>query len=188
MGSFVQTKVPESDPVEWQVQPIEWQVLHIDEDNNRVLIVSRYLLDLRIFDNTSNVWSTSSIRTWLNDDFYNTVFTDKEKGYIAYSELTDVGTTDNVFLLSKTEAEAYFASSLARRCTPTSYACSKYTIPYSSIDENTYLYWWLRSPSTLIPKNPYAVSSRTYDSTNDNTAGNSSFGIRPALWIDLNVL
>ena len=123
LGSFVQAKVPESDPVEWQVQPIEWQVLHIDEENNRVLIVSRYLLDLRVFDNTSNVWSSSSIRSWLNNDFYNTVFTDKEKGYIAYSELTDVGTTDNVFLLSNTEAETYFDNATVRRCTPTSFIC-----------------------------------------------------------------
>ncbi len=78
-----------------QNQPIEWQVLSIE--NNKMLVISKYGLDCKIFDSSLNNWGNSKIRKWLNGEFYNKAFTDQEKKSIKSSNLSDVGTTDNVF-------------------------------------------------------------------------------------------
>ena len=55
-----------------EIQPIEWQVLSIE--NNKMFVVSRYGLEARRFDSSSNNWAISEIRKWLNGDFYNKAF------------------------------------------------------------------------------------------------------------------
>ena len=185
MGTYPQTETGE-------IQPIEWKVLYKDVDNNRVLVVSRYSLDCQIFHTNSNVWRNSSIRTWLNDTFYSIAF-DKEKRYIVPTELTDVGTTDNVFLLSTHEVITYFSSEYERRCKPTDYAISlgaSYNNSYGLYNSGV---WWLRSPYSdsnnnivycvLVKGNIYAAG--TFD---NYYVYLTNIGVRPALWIDLNVL
>ena len=133
-GSYPQT-------VDGQVQPIEWQVL--SKENNKMLVISKYGLDAKRFDNSSNVWKNSKIRQWLNDYFYNNAFSEQEKKYIKSSNLSDVGTTDNVFLLSKEEAEKYFADDEARKCKITDYAFGN----GGSKNDDDFCTWWLRSPN-----------------------------------------
>ena len=109
-----------------EVQPIEWQVLA--KEGNKILIISKYGLDAKRFDDNSNDWASSEIRYWLNDKFYNKAFTEKEKKSINSSNLSDVGTSDKVFLLSKEEAENYFVNDKLRRCKATGYAVKKVLI------------------------------------------------------------
>ena len=162
------------------VQPIEWQVLSIE--NGKMLVISRYGLDAKRFYSSSNNWSNSEIRKWLNGDFYNKVFTEQEKKSINLFNLSDVGTSDNVFFLSKAEAEKYFANNEARKCKATEYA--KKNGAWVNSDTGC-SWWWLRSP------NPYDRSSRRvyYVNTdgsfnyNDVCGGNNL--VRPALWINL---
>ena len=194
MGTYPQTATGD-------VQPIEWQVLHIDEDNNRVLVVSRYILDQYVFNSSTtaiakNGWKDSSIRPWLNNTFYNTAFSRKEKGYIASTEIATpsivitydeiITTTDKVFLLSgdshgNGEANEYFADNTARQCAPTPYAalkCDSY---------QGYYWWWLRSPIRGDVNGVYCV----YGAGSFSICGepnSTGIGVRPALWIDLNVL
>ena len=123
------------------VQPIEWQVLSIE--NNKMLVISRYGLDAKRFDGSSNNWANSEIRKWLNGEFYNKAFTDQEKKSIKSSNLSDVGTTDNVFVLSKEEAGKYFANDNARLCKPIDYAKKNGAYVW---DQNGCGFWWLRSP------------------------------------------
>lgn len=68
--------------------------------------------------NYANDYATSSIRKWLNEDFYNTAFTSAQKQNILpttldnkaysadYSKYDSVSTTDNIFLLSHSEAKS----------------------------------------------------------------------------------
>ena len=122
-------------------QPIEWQILA--KEGNNMLFISRYALEAKCFDNDSNNWKNSEIRSWLNGDFYNKAFNEKEKKYIKSSNLSDVGTTDNVFLLSKEEAEKYFADDEARKCKITDYAFGN----GGSKNDDDFCTWWLRSPN-----------------------------------------
>ena len=118
------------------IQPIEWQVL--SKENNKMLVISRYGLESKRFDGSSNSWKNSEIRKWLNGDFYNKAFTDQEKNSISSFN------GDNVFLLSKEEVEIYFANNGARKCKATDYA-KKNGANVNS--DNGCSWWWLRSPN-----------------------------------------
>ena len=114
----------------FKYEPMKWQVL----DPEKGLVLSKSIIDSQAYSNTiysnsngytndaagekyANDYATSSIRKWLNEDFYNTAFTSDQKQNILpttldnsaystdYSKYDSVSTTDNVFLLSYSEAQ-----------------------------------------------------------------------------------
>lgn len=77
-------------------EPLEWDV--IAENGNKRLLLAHYVIDYKPYDDgTADIgvnaggsindavvtWEKSSLRKWLNADFYNGTFTDKERSYIA---------------------------------------------------------------------------------------------------------
>ena len=98
-------------------EPIEWIVIADSED--RLLLLSDKVLDQKVFNEGYDAtnWETSSVRKWLNGDFYNAAFNDEEKtiieDYVTVPGDVSAGTgdvTDKVFLLSNEEAEAYIGA------------------------------------------------------------------------------
>ena len=93
----------------------------------------------------ANSYPRSSIRDWLNEDFYNTAFTAAQKAKIQskwISNGSDPGTKDPIFLLSKSEAEDayYFSYDAHRKFCGTDYAeCQGL-----SVNGNGYSNWMLR--------------------------------------------
>ena len=167
-GSFPQT-------ADGQEQPIEWQILSIE--GKKMFVISRYGLDAKRFDDSSHYWESSEIRQWANGDFYNKAFNEAEKKYINYSKLSDVGTSDNVFLLSKEEAEKYFANNDSRKCKATAYAVKNGAYVY----DNGFSWWWLRSHYDA-----HTVFNVRGENGMLSNTGSGGFGIaRPALWINL---
>ena len=120
----------------------------------------------------------------MNSDFYNKVFTENEKKLINSSNLSDVGITDNVFLLSNEEAEKYFANDDVRRCKATEYAVRKgaYVAEYG--DDAGYSCWWLRSPDPDYSALVYYVGSFGSIASYSLVHFDSHLA-RPALWINL---
>ena len=143
------------------VQPIEWEVLK--QEGNKALLCSKNILTTRRFDGKSNVWKNSEIRRWLKNNFMNTAFTEEEKAAILKTKLSDVGTTDKVFLLSSEEALTLYKSNDARRKTGSNSQ------------------WWLRSPhcgdGTVT-----GFIDRTGVAHDENLLIG---GVSPALWVDL---
>lgn len=116
----------------FKYEPIEWIVL----DPEVGLVLCRYIIDCQAYSNTvynagagecyndinhtnyANDYATSSIRRWLNDDFYNTAFSASQKSkmvtteldnrdYIdTYREKSGENTCDKVFLLSWSEMQS----------------------------------------------------------------------------------
>ena len=167
VGDYVEFgRYPQTE--EGEVLPVEWQVLA--RENNRVLIISRYGLDARRFDESSNNWGSSEIRKWLNGEFYTGSFTAEEKAFI------ESFNQDNIFLLSKKEAEKYFADEAARKCKLTAYAKAK--VAFVNDD---FCSWWLRSPSPYGSDYVYNVSYDGYVDSLYVLAFDGS--VRPALWI-----
>ena len=153
-------------------EQIEWIVLDIK--NGKALLLSKYILDAKRFNENSdyNTWEYSSLRTWLNNDFYNKAFNNYEKEAIVRTDNmtfenktweTKGGnqTQDNVFLLSLYEADKYFPNyreNTVAVTTATAYAYSN-GCPISNKEmtfyhggemdypgmDNTYAEWWLRS-------------------------------------------
>ena len=175
-GSYTQNSSGKKKPIEWQV---------LAKENNKMLVISRYGLDAKRFDSSSNVWSNSEIRKWLNGDFYNEAFSEQEKKSINLSNLSDVGTSDNVFLLSREEAEKYFSNNAERRCKATEYAVKNGAhVADSSYGDNAgYSHCWLRSPDPYSDDYVYLVFNGGY--INFNSVFNVHILARPALWINL---
>ena len=186
-------------------QPIEWQVL--EKKNNKMLVVSKYGLEARRFDSSSNNWKNSEIRKFLNVflcSFYDIAFNENEKSLIRHSnnistdvyhkkifwqyEKAIVLTDDYLFLLSKEEAEKYFANNDVRICKATEYAVkngdlSSAYVRFNINDFSWRCSWWLRSASPNDSNCVYLVNcdgNFCYDNVD-----NSYYLVRPALWINI---
>ena len=135
-GEYPQTTAGED------MTPIEWLVLA--RDGNKALLISRYGLDAQKYNtiNTGVTWEKCTLRTWLNNAFYNKAFNSAEQTAIlitnvdnsknqCYSGWSTSGgnnTQDKVFLLSYAEANKYFgvpygnSSNTKSRVAQTAYA------------------------------------------------------------------
>lgn len=145
----------------FKYEPLKWRVL----DPSTGLVLCESIIDSQAYSNTvycygrdpydeynaywndaehthyANDYATSSIRAWLNDDFYNTAFSSSQKASIltseldnraystSYSEYDSETTYDKVFLLSDSEMQntaygfpANSDPSSARRAKGTDYA------------------------------------------------------------------
>jgi tetratricopeptide (TPR) repeat protein len=78
-------------------EEIEWIVLDVTDD--AMLVLSRYALasqaynQLTAYDDWTDyrlhcAWDRCTLRQWLNDDFYNSAFSEEEKEFIKTSEIT----------------------------------------------------------------------------------------------------
>lgn len=124
-------------------EEIEWIVLA--KEKNKLLIISRYALDCRMFnsEDTDSVWESCILRSWLNEDFLEKSFSDKEKAKIT----ADKTVKDKVFVLSTEEAKKYFESDEARRCAPTKYAMARGALTKTGYKTDSTDYtscYWLR--------------------------------------------
>ena len=178
-------------------ETIEWLVL--DVKDGRVLVISKYALDAESYNNEyENVtWETSTLRKWLNNDFYNAAFTSTEKNKIKTTTVvaednpeygTEAGnnTQDKIFLLSISEANKYFGSNKERMCKPTAYAKSQGVMYYSVTGRSDYgnCTWWLRTPAqtnggTVLVDGMGNVENYSF------SVATSDIGIRPAMWISI---
>ena len=145
----------------FKYEPLKWRVL----DPSTGLVLCESIIDSQAYSNTvycygrdpydeynarwndaehthyANDYATSSIRTWLNDDFYNTAFSSSQRASIltseldnraystSYSEYDSETTYDKVFLLSYSEMQnaaygfpANSDPSFARQAKVTDYA------------------------------------------------------------------
>ena len=162
------------------VEDIEWLVL--EQSENKKLIISKEPVANKAFDESGNgfaTWSKSTIRQWLNNDFYNTAFQKYKRNIISETAVSaskspncnweydyNETTQDKIFLLSIDEAQKYFKSDADRICKQGTHAIT----------------WFLRTPG----KNKYGISCVENDgSIGSGNATAPAIAIRPAMWIDL---
>ena len=147
-------------------EAIEWQVL--DKKDGKVLLMSKYALDVKPYHEKQEAvtWETCTLRSWLNNEFYNTAFGSGEQKYIAESYLSNAdnskhgtnggnATYDKVFLLSIGESTTYFywesdVEDPARGAGVTEYAKAQgaWTSELEEFYGNGWL--WLRSPGETV--------------------------------------
>lgn len=164
------------------------------------------------YTNFANDYESSFIRKWLNCDFYNIAFTNNEKkrisntnisnngyytskGIAGYEKLDSKSTSDNIFLLSYNEAvnnSFGFCSNssdfdIARRTYGTDYAKAQGLHVYPS-DYKGNSYWLLRSPGDHSDRCCYVDGGGYSDNYDYFCTYISSYGIRPAMYIDLEKL
>ena len=193
----------------FKYEPLKWQVL----DPTKGLVLSKSIIDSQAYSNTiysngkgytndaagekyANDYATSSIRKWLNEDFYNTAFTSAQKQNIlpttldnkaystSHSKYDSVSTTDNVFLLSYSEAQnASYGftdntdSTETRKAVGTDYAKAQGLWVSSSNKCST---WRLRSAGQSSNRACRVNSDGDVDDYYNSVSYTSS-GVRPAL-------
>lgn len=171
-------------------EDIEWLVL--DKKEGKILVISRYGLESKTYNEeyANASWENSTLRVWLNREFLNTAFSEKEKGMIPevlvkaennnhYLTIAGNNTMDKVFLFSLSEIGNYFGSVEKRICKPTQHA--KGNGAYVHDDA---CWWWLRFPG----ENQSFVAFISDDGSFyvDGRSVTSGGGcVRPALWINL---
>ena len=199
----------------FKYEPLKWRVL----DPSTGLVLCESIIDSQAYSNTiyeygtdengtaywndaehthyANDYATSSVRAWLNDDFYNTAFSSSQKASIltseldnkaystSYSEYDSETTYDKVFLLSWSEMQntaygfpANTSSSSARQAKGTDYAKCQGLWVNSS---NECSFQRLRSAGYYSNIACYVISDGDLNDYWDVDI--TSYGVRPALKI-----
>lgn len=188
--------------------PIEWLIL--ERDGLNALVVSKYGLDAQPYNisYTDVTWEKCSLRTWLNDTFYNKAFNadaqaailttnvdnSKNQGNSEYSTNGGNNTMDKVFLLSYAEANRHFdieSWNDAALIEPTAYAIAQGAEIYDDDDDDddddnvNRVDWWLRSPgySQNVATIVDCGGASLVDFVNDTQTS-----VRPAMWVNLEAL
>lgn len=182
-------------------EEIEWIVL--DKDGMSVLLISKYALDCQPYNTTetSVTWETCSMRKWLNGTFLNSAFSESESAMIPAVTVSDDNnpkygtspgncTTDQVFLLSITEAEKYFSTNSSRLCQGTAYCYAQKSLKGAFKVSDGNMWWWLRSPGAKSNFAAIVIGDSKIDPEGSIMIGGdrvkwSSYAVRPALWINL---
>lgn len=179
-------------------EQIEWVVL--DEKDGKKLLISRYILDSRYYSKEAfQKWESSSLRSWLNKDFYEEAFSEKEKKYIAATALNNPDnkyyeelvkpyvTTDVIFLLGAEEAEAYknataTAGIMTEGVISTAYARAN-GLQLLKMGEQTESYWcFLRSCGYHDAYAALISTNGTID-RGGISISEEGIGVRPVLWM-----
>ncbi len=178
--------------------PVEWLVLEVRD--GKALLLSRYGLDSQKFDRAagSGSWIYCSVRTWLNETFFEKTFTPEEQRLIVPTAVDDspvwntpgqTDAQDHVFLLSYAEADRYFGISYENRdrlrTAPTDYAkaAGAYSlVPIRGAGDPDEAWWWLRSPGKEAKTAAAVNTDGTIRSVPTHWAGGC---VRPAIWVTL---
>lgn len=141
-------------------EKIRWRVL--DGDGTYLAVMADQALDSRSYhsDYQNITWEKCTLRKWLNETFYQTAFTAKERAAIGTAKVTNSknadystkggnNTSDKIYLLSLQEAGyrsigfcENSGESSSRQIKPTDYAYAM----GADKDSSGYCEWWLRSP------------------------------------------
>lgn len=166
-------------------EDIEWIVL--DKNGDSILVISKYALDCQRFhtDWKEITWEQCSLRKWLNGTFLNAAFNSGEKKMIKKAS----GTSDLIYLLSKSEAKKYFDTDETRKCLPTAYAIKQRveTNTATALDGKATCRWWLRTPGYSQEYAMLVGYAGNIDGLLAEFGENVNEGriaVRPVLWIN----
>lgn len=137
---------PNGDP-----EPIEWLVLR--QEDGRMLLISKHILDYGIFDKKMQAYENSEVRTWLHESFFPEAFSEEEQKKILPGILFESGLEeDRVFLLNSKEA-IKMLNKEERLGIYSPYVRKKYHLTAANPG-----HWWCRDALGPCPENyPYYV-------------------------------
>ncbi len=200
-------------------EDITWEVLKVE--NGKALCISQYALasgpwqkeddnidiseiswktsSMRSWLNDEFFWENSDVRSWLNEEFFGNSFTDSEKESILESKVTAQvnpylpkcsqgnDTVDHIFLFSAAEAETYLTDPKIRAAKATEYGLQQGLNTDGFHEGNSW--WWLRTIGHGgDDSGDYETMRVQPDAELDedgDDAGSEFVGVRPAVWVDL---
>lgn len=181
-------------------EAIEWLVL--DKQDGKLLLLSKDALDCKKYNEeyVAVTWETCTLRSWLNEEFYNTAFSNTERGRIQTTKVknednmfwkTEGGndTEDKVFLFNMEEVQRYFdpldaAEDPVRSAKVTAYAEAQGGWVSGGSDYAGNGWWWLRLPGRYSCSAAF-VNYYGFVYRWGNYVGHDDGVVRPALWLNL---
>lgn len=181
-------------------EPINWIILK--KTDTSMYLISEKILVYMPFHNelyslySSYKWNQTSMYEWLNDDFYNSAFTEDEKNLISEPSTYGIG---RISILSRKEAETYFDWRGDREAYHTKFAgahsksyspsgvCNDYgewalrTITASQIQPCGYAHAYVTEDGEIVDVD----SEYKYISNGYSYNSYVSIGVRPVIWISL---
>ncbi len=152
---------------------LRWTVLDVDKSAREALLLCDNILKSEAFSQGKRKasWSDSSLLSWLNTKFVEEAFgKDEVSLLVKRSELR------KVFVLSVEEFKTYRKRGRIKPPEIPSYVTSQKKGS-----------WWLRTPGESEYRAMY-VTEKNRLSTKGMSVGNNSIGVRPAIWINVDVL
>ncbi len=196
----------------FKVEPIKWRVLTDNYNGKKLLLAENALINKR-FDDDNSRWENSEIRSWLNEDFLSTAFSEDELKLIATMSIENdyqannpegnprfsfdysdnaFETEDKCFLLSTREATTAvygfnpnFDEADFTKVRKVTDFSKAYGICASKTDNSCY--WFLRSETPGIRNRTRAVRNDGYiesDPSYGIKVTSSNHGIVPAICLN----
>ena len=174
-------------------EPIEWIVT--DKNELGMKLISMYCLDAKPYSTSysASSWEDSYLRSWLNDEFFRTAFSDDEQKMILTTDVTadsnpayrtkqGCDTKDRIFLLSASEADDLTAS-MTLCCSPTTYAKSQKALMCTESGYSENCSWWLRTIGHSLDSADY-VNGTGEINYYGCMVNNKTLAVRPVIWIE----
>jgi hypothetical protein len=136
--------------------------------------------------NQEITWANCTLRTWLNETFYDKAFSAIQQGKILASTVAgkEESTTDKIFILSYTEATNYFSSADSRICNATNYAIYRGAPVNTEGGQYDGNCCWMIRPTESTSYMAYVFVDGSINMGRYLGASvNADVGIRPAMWI-----
>lgn len=171
-------------------QSVVWQI--VDRVDNKALLVATNVVCAYPYNYSEGdvTWEDSSLRSWLNNTFYNDAFFSGEQNLIVttpvenntnrnYGTYAGPDTEDKIFVLSLDEVNKYFPTDSSRKAGPGVSAGNDRNL---YVDPNGYCLWWLRTPGASGGFIGY-VDHRGVVQEAGILCRYNYIGVRPAMWV-----
>ncbi len=167
-------------------EAIEWFVVSVEE--GKALLLSKYCLAAKQFHTESGMenrilWEESSLRQWLNDEFYESAFSSMEKEAIyKFSAGSDRGLAegDKVFVPAVTEIQKFVSGRYGTPLTASAKASDYALVGDGGFYGEKAVPWWARDTygdaRYIDEKGHYYICDES-----------ATIFVRPALWVDLSL-
>jgi len=174
-------------------EPVDWIVL--EADGEKAFLISEYCLDAHAYnkDFVKMTWERCTLRTWLNNEFMNELFTAEEQAKILSTDVVndnnpDYGTyggndtVDKIYLLSYDEVFRYFPTDKSRQAKPTAYAIANGAY-VNDTTGNTW--WWLRTAGVRRIDACGVRQDGRVSGYGSRDVYRPSGTVRPVLWVSI---
>ncbi len=185
---------------------LKWEVIEVK--GNKMLLICSGIVEVQKFSEggTETNWKESSIRSWLNEEFYFEAFNTEEQNRIIETELDNFEnskenmgysneTKDKIFILSSYELNEYFDYEYEIQTgmyeTAVDTAVELLDEEWKTIYQYCWSEWWTRTSNKddgtikCIRGQSYAEAGYTVEDCLLDIKATDAAGVRPAMWITI---